>query len=140
MSNLHFIKALSFWILSHIMSTIVESKQWLWQPGLFTQAYNSMVWFIWCKPYPSVEEWHGCHSKKYTVFIIPWMPLSSSNNLSLCFFTNYDVTDNKFCLIRVCGGLAYLSINIIAFSSIYCSSLHWIISLSSCSFSFNGAY
>ena len=30
---------------------------------LYSQAYNSMVWLFWWKPYPSAEEWHGCHYK-----------------------------------------------------------------------------
>ena len=60
-----------------------NSKQLWKQPGLFIQmqicflikrkiengqilgqAYNSMVWLFLWKPYPSNEQWHGCHSKK----------------------------------------------------------------------------
>ena len=35
---------------------------------IFTLLCNPMVWFVWSKPYPSAEEWHGCHSKKQTLF------------------------------------------------------------------------
>ena len=39
-----------------------------WQ--IYGQAYISMLWLFWWKPYPSAEKWHGCHSKNVKTLIV----------------------------------------------------------------------
>ena len=54
-------KSLTYTLCSSKWNLFWIIKKENWQ--LYSLAYNSMVLFIGWKPYPSAEEWHGCHSK-----------------------------------------------------------------------------